>query len=407
MTVGLYSRLSLMMFLEWFIMGAWYVTVGNYMAKIGMGSAIYWAYTVVPLSALVSPYFIGLVADRYFATQKLLGALHLVGGIAMFAAPWAAESGAGSATGFLGLLLLHALCFAPTIALTSALAFHHLTRADQQFPLIRVFGTIGWIAAGVLVSRVLQADETGLPLRVAGLAGIGLGAYSLTLPHTPPAQAGAAVSWRHILDLPALAGLMSRPFLVFLACVFVVFIPTAAYYSYAPVFVNDLEIPNPGFKMSFGQMSEIFFMLLIPVLLARLGMKVMLAAGMAAWFVRYGLFAGAATNGSVGLVIAAIILHGICFDFLYVVAQIYVDKKATPTTRAQAQGLFVLVTTGLGQLAGAQATGWLFNALVEAGAHSAAAWQTYWTIPAVLAGVVTLAFVFGFHDPAATVRRPK
>jgi nucleoside transporter len=388
-----------MMLLEWFIMGAWYVTVGNYMTRIGMSSSIFWAYTVVPISALISPYFLGLVADRYFATEKVLGVLHVIGGIAIFSAPWVAESPVGSVVLFIGLLLLHSLCFAPTIGLTSSLAFHHLTSQERQFPLIRVFGTIGWIIAGFVVSKTLHADETGIPLRVAGIAGLVLGAYSFTLPFTPPARTGEAVSFRKILDFEALAGLMSRPFVVFLVCVFLICVAMSAYYSYAPVFVNDLRIVDPGFKMAFGQMSEILFMVVIPLLFVRLGVKWMIGAGMAAWLLRYALFAGAAVNGSLWLIMTAIVLHGISFDFLYVVGQIYVDKKATPANRGQAQGLYVFVTTGLGQVAGTLATGWLFNHLVEAANHSPNSWRVYWAVPALFAGFVVLVFVLLFHDP--------
>jgi nucleoside transporter len=388
-----------MMFLEWFIMGAWYVTVGNYMTKIGMSASIYWAYTVVPISALISPYFLGLMADRYFATEKILAVLHIIGGIAIFSSPLVAEPPVGSVVLFIGLLLLHSLCFAPTIALTSSLAFHHLTSQERQFPLIRVFGTIGWIAAGIVVSKMFHADETSLPLRVAGIAGIVLGMYSYTLPATPPARATEAVAFGKIIDAGALAGLMSRPFVVFLVCVFLIFIPMSAYYSYAPVFIKELKIADPGFKMSFGQMSEILFMIVIPLLFARLGVKWMISTGMAAWMMRYALFAGAAGDGTLWMIMTAIILHGICFDFLYVVGQIYVDKKSTLANRGQAQGLYVFVTTGLGQVAGAQTTGWLFNYLVDAGNHSALSWRIYWSVPAVLAGLVVLGFILLFHEP--------
>jgi nucleoside transporter len=405
MSISLYARLSLMMFLEWFIMGAWYVTVGNYMGSMGMSPAIFWAYTVVPVSALISPYLLGLIADRYFSTQKILGVLHLIGGVALFAAPWAAEAGGGSAGSFIFLLLVHALCFAPTIALTSSLAFHHITKPEQQFPLIRVFGTIGWIAAGVFVSRILHADETGIPLRVGGIAAVLLGIYSFSLPYTPPARAGERVTVRKVIDFQALAGLMSRPFVVFLVCLFFIFVPMSAYYAYAPVLVNDLGIPNPGFKMSFGQMSEIFFMLIIPLLLPWMGVKRMIAVGMAAWALRYGLFAGAAADGTLWMVMAAILLHGVSFDFLYVVGQIYVNRKAGAATRAQAQGLFVFITTGLGQLAGTQATGWLFNALVEAGERTPGVWQLYWAVPAIMALVVTLAYLLWFNDRDAGPNR--
>ena len=166
-----YIRLSIMMFLEFFVWGAWYVTVGNYMAKIGLGDMIYWAYTVGPIGAIISPFFLGMVADRFFSTEKVLGVLHLIGAAAMFSAPLVAEAGPSGAPLFVILLLVHMLCYMPTLALVNSLAFHHLTNQEKQFPLIRVFGTIGWIVAGILVSYVLGADETALPLRIAAIAG--------------------------------------------------------------------------------------------------------------------------------------------------------------------------------------------------------------------------------------------
>jgi nucleoside transporter len=389
-----------MMFLQWFIMGAWYVTVGNYMGAIGMSEHIYWAYTVVPISAIVSPYFLGLIADRYFATEKILAFLQIAGGIAIFCAPWAAEASWGSAFWFIFMLLIHALCFAPTIALTSSLAFHHLTNQEKQFPIIRVFGTIGWIAAGFLVSKVLEADTTKIPLQVAGGASVLMGFFCLTLPHTPPTRKGKAVSFRQIIDLDALRGLMDRPFIIFLISAFLIFIPMSGYYTYAPVFVNDLGLSNPGFRMSFGQMSEVFFMLIIPLLLSRLGVKWMIAGGMLAWSLRYSLFALSSVNAAPWMVMTAIILHGICFDFLYVVGQIYVDKKSSDSTRGQAQGLFVFVTTGLGQLVGAQATGLLFNSIVEDRRHHPESWQAYWSLLAIASGIIMLAFIIFFHDRA-------
>ena len=172
---------------------------------------------------------------------------------------------------FIGLLLVHALCFTPTIGLTGSLAFHHLTNQENQFPLIRVFGTIGWIAAGVFVSKILHADLTGTPLRVAGIAGAVLGIYCFTLPYTPPAKVVETVSLRKIMETKALAGLASRPLVVFLTCMFLIFIPMSAYYSYASVLLKDLRIEDPGHQMSFGQMSEILFKVIIPLLFARLG----------------------------------------------------------------------------------------------------------------------------------------
>ncbi len=408
-----FGKLSTMMFLEFFVWGAWYVTVGNYMAEIGMTEAIYWAYTVGPIAAIVSPFFLGMVADRFFATEKVLGTLHILGGILIFVAPFVAEGGNGSTLGFILLLQLHMLCYMPTVGLANSLAFHHLGNQEKEFPLIRVFGTIGWIIANIVVSYGLGADKTALPLQIAGTAGVLMGMYSFFLPHTPPPAAGQKITARQILGLDALQTLSSRPFIVFIISSFLICIPLAAYYSYAPVFVNAAEISDPAFKMSFGQMSEVIFMLLVPFFFARLGVKWMLLVGMFAWVLRYGLFALAAPDGIFWMIMAGIILHGLCYDFFFVAGQIYVDKKSTPEIRGQAQGFLVLVTYGAGMLIGALTTGWLFNAIVTgSGAEALLQWRTFWMIPAVFAGVIMVIFALTFNEaaqpaPAAAGEEPQ
>ena len=391
------GRLSLMMFLEFFVWGAWYVTVGNYMGENGMTGLIDWAYTVSPIAAIVSPFFLGLIADRYFASERVLGVLHLVGGLALLGAPSMVRM--GSSVGFILMLLIHTLCYMPTLSLSNSLAFHHISDQEKQFPLIRVFGTVGWIVAGILVSAVLHADETAIPLYVAGVAGLAMGLYSFTLPHTPAPAAGQKVSARDILGLDALAQLKSRSFNVFIVSSMLVCIPLAAYYAYAPVFVNAAGIANPAFKMSFGQMSEVLFMLAMPILFVRLGVKWMLVIGMLAWAVRYALFALAAPDQVVWMVMGGIVLHGICYDFFFVAGHIYVDKKATAAIRGQAQGFIILVTYGVGMLIGAQVSGLIFSRVIPAGiAESMGQWQVFWMLPAVFALVVMLIFAALFDD---------
>jgi len=388
-------RLSTMMFLQFFVWGAWYVTVGNYMAAVGMGDAIYWAYTVNPIAAIAAPFFLGMVADRWFATEKVLGVLHLLGGVALIAAPLFEDAPAL----FVGMLLVHSLCYTPTLGLANALAFHHISDQERQFPLIRVFGTVGWIVAGVLVSAVLHADETSLPLRVAGIAGLVLGAYAFTLPHRAPPLAGTRATAREILGIDALRRLGSGPFYVFIAASLLISIPLAAYYAYAPVFVNAAGLSSPAFRMSFGQMSEVLFMLAMPFFFARLGVKWMLFVGMAAWVLRYALFALAAPDAVVWMIMAGIVLHGVCYDFFFVSGQIYVDKKSPPEVRAQAQGFLVLVTYGVGMLIGTPLAGRVFNQVVTGDVTgSLAQWQTFWWIPAAFAAVVALFFALAFHD---------
>ena len=390
------ARLSVMMFLQFFIWGAWYVTVGIFMGENEMGADTHWAYTVGPLAAVISPFFLGMIADRYFDVEKVLGVMHLLGGVAILAAPLMS----GSPTVFILLLALHMLCYMPTIGLTNTLAFHNITDQEKQFPLIRVFGTLGWIAAGVLVSLGLNAETSAIPFYVAGGASILMGFFSFTLPHTPPPAAGSgSVTAREILGIDALAKLRSRSFNVFILSSFLICIPLATYYNFAPIFANDVELTNVAFKMSFGQMSEVLFMVLMPFFFRRLGVKWMLVVGMGAWVLRYALFALAAPAGTVWMIMFGIILHGICYDFFFVTGQIYVDKKSTADIRGQAQGLLVLITLGLGMLIGAQVSGWLNNWFKDgAEVLSAADWQAFWWIPAAFAGAIMLFFTFTFKD---------
>jgi nucleoside transporter len=356
-------RLSIMMFLQFFVWGAWYVTISQYMSseEIGFDEWIGWAFTVGPIAAVISPFFLGIVADRFFATERVLGVMHILGGVAIFCAPMAAEGSSASAQLFVGLLLLHMLFYMPTLGLTNTLAFHNITDQEKQFPIIRVFGTIGWIAANLVVSYMLGADETSLPFRIAGASAVILGIYSFTLPHTPPPAAGTAVSAREILGLDSLALMKQPSFSVFMISSMLICIPLAAYYSFAPVFVNHAGFHRTAAAMSTGQMSEILFMLVMPLFFARLGVKWMLFVGMLAWAARYALFAMGAPAGVQWMVLGGILLHGICYDFFFVTGQIYVDKKAPVAIRGQAQGFLVLVTQGIGLGLGAQITQRIVN----------------------------------------------
>ena len=265
--------------------------------------------------------------------------------------------------------------------------------------MIRVFGTIGWIVAGILVSAVLKADTTSLPLLVAGGAGILLGLYSFSLPHTPPPAAGAKVSLRQIIGMDALSYLRGSAFWIFIVCSFLLCIPLASYYNFAPIFVSDLGISNPAFKMSFGQMSEVLFMISMPWFFRRLGVKWMLVVGAGSWALRYGLFALGAPTGASAMILGGILLHGICYDFFFVTGQIYVDQKASQAIRAQAQGFLVLVTHGVGMLIGAQAAGFIFNHFLgDSASLTLEQWSRFWTIPVVLVGVIVPMFAVAFRD---------
>ena len=391
------TQLSVMMFLQFFIWGAWYVTMGPFMDAAGMGAkSIAWAYTVGPIAAIASPFFLGMVADRFFATERVTAVMHLLGGVFLCAAPIAAQQ---SEVLFVVAILLHMLCYMPTLGLTSSLALHNMTNAEKQFPLIRVFGTIGWIVANWVIS-LLAFDTSPNMFYVAGGCGLLLGVYSFVLPHTPAPAKGKPFSARDALGLDSLVMLKSRSFAVFCVCSFLLCIPLAAYYAFAGQYVGESGFEKIASTMSFGQMSEIFFMLVMPLCFARLGVKWMLSIGMLAWVVRYGLFAGAADEQIKWMVLGGIVLHGICYDFFFVTGQIYVDGKAGAKIRSQAQGFYVLLTQGLGMLVGAQLAGVLvarFTTTDDAGTKIID-WGTVWMFPAIFAAVVLVIFVALFKD---------
>ena len=398
-----------MMFLQFFIWGAWYTTIAVYMTRHGMETLTHWPYTVNPIAAIVAPFFLGLVADRYFATEKVLGVLHLLGGVVMFAVPRAA----GAPVVFILLLLFYNLCYMPTLGLANSLAFHHIQSQEKQFPLIRVFGTAGWIVAGLFISFVLGPligvvpEPTALPIYTTATASVLLGLFSFVLPHTPPPGAGQRVSLRSILGLDALAQLGDRAFYVFIAASLLLCIPLAAYYNFTQIFLGDAGITRIAATQSLGQMSEVIFMLLMPVFFVRLGVKRMLMVGMAAWVVRYALFAVAAPGALLSLIIIAILLHGVCYDFFFVTGQIYVDKKSTPAIRGQAQGFLVLVTYGVGMLIGAQVAGNVYNRFLGGAASlTLERWPSFWMLPAGFAAVVLLLFAALFRPGGARAPQP-
>jgi nucleoside transporter len=401
---SLFARLSTMMFLQFFIWGAWYTTIAVYMTHQGMETLTHWPFTVNPIAAIIAPFFLGLIADRYFATEKVLGVLHLLGGIVLLAAPQtAANPGL-----FILMLLIYNLFYMPTLGLSNSLAFHNIQDQEKQFPLIRVFGTGGWIVAGLFISFVLSGfvtvlpEQTALPLYTAGVASLLLGLYSFTLPHTPPRGAtDSPVSVRSILGLDALKHLGSRPFYVFIISSLLICIPLAAYYNFTQLFLGAAGVANIAATQTLGQMSEVVFMVLMPFFFIRFGVKWMLVVGMGAWSLRYVLFALAAPDAVFWMIAAGILLHGICYDFFFVTGQIYVDKKATPAIRGQAQGFLVFVTYGVGMLIGAQVAGNVYNSfLAGAPALTLQQWQSFWWIPAAFAALVMLFFMFTFRDRA-------
>jgi nucleoside transporter len=400
MRTSIRLKLSAMMFLQYFVWGAWYVTMATYLneALAFSGEQTGLSYGTTAVAAMISPFFVGLVADRFFSTERILAALHVLGGIILFYASTLTTFGT-----FYPVLLAYTLCYMPTLALTNSLSFHQMTDPGREFPGVRVLGTIGWIVAGLLIGT-MRLEPTAVPLQIAAGASILLGLFSLVLPHTPPQKLGHAVTVRDILGLDALALLKERSFAVFVIGSFLICIPLQFYYAFTNLFLNEIGVQNAAGKMTMGQMSEIGFMLVMPWFFVRLGVKGMLLVGMAAWTARYVLFAYGDPGALVWMLYLGILLHGICYDFFFVTGQIYVDRKAPGHLRAAAQGFIAFVTLGVGMFIGSWLSGRVVDLYAVAGETGAThLWNRIWMVPAAGAGIVLLLFAFFFRerdDPA-------
>lgn len=398
-------RLALMMFLQFFVWGAWYVTLGVVMGKYGLAAIIGDAYSTGPIASILSPFVLGMVVDRFFASQKVLAVLHLIGAGLLWMMPGFFAEGQGS--GLLWIIFGYMLCYMPTIALSNNVAFYSLSNSEKAFPVVRAFGTFGWIVAGLIVGSSGLSDSTDI-FTLAAVASLVLAIYSFTLPHTPAPERGKPVKMRDLLCADAFAMLKQRHFLVFIICAMLISIPLAAYYAYAAPFVAAAGFTNVGGVMSLGQMSELFFMLLIPFLFARLGIKYMLMIGMLSWFLRYVMFALGITEEMRWMIYLGIILHGMCYDLFFVIGFIYTDKVAGDKVKGQAQSLLVLFTYGIGMLIGSQISGALFNHMVTAeGAAALPQWQHFWWYPAfgALAIAALFFFTFNYRDIPAGEKR--
>ena len=385
-------KLSTMMFLQYFVWGAWSVPLGTYLGgPLGFqGEQIGLVIGTTAIAAMVSPFFIGMVADRFFATERLLAVLHVAGGIILFGVSLQASFGA-----FYVVLLAYALCYMPTLALTNSISFRQMSDPGQQFPAIRVLGTIGWIVAGLAVG-FLQLEDTARPLQIAGGASIVLGAFCLALPHTPPAKTATRVTARDVLGLDALRLLRERSFAIFVLGSFLVCIPLQFYYAFANPFLNEIGVDNAAGKMTLGQMSEFGFMVLMPWFLVRLGVKRLLLVGMLAWALRYVLFAYGDAGPAMWMLYGGILLHGVCYDFFFVTGQIYVDTKAPKDLRAAAQGFIAFVTLGVGGFIGTWLSGRIVDVYAVAGDPALHRWDSIWLVPAIWAALVLVLFAVFF-----------
>jgi nucleoside transporter len=390
-----------MMFLEYFIWGAWYVAGATFLLQTlhfsGQEVAIVWGTTTI--GAIISPFLVGLMADELFANQHLLAVLHGVGGILLWFASTQTRFGSMYA-----LLLIYALLYMPTMALTNALAFRQMKDPSQEFGVIRGMGTAGWIVAGLTISVfsrfIPNVEATAVPFRIAAVASILFGVYALTLPHTPPLRTGHGLKLSSIFPPDVFGLFKGRNFSVFAIASFLICIPLQFYYSFTNAFLNEIGVKYAAGKMSMGQMSEVVFMLALPFFFKRLGLKRTLMLGMFAWTARFLMFGYGNAGTLAWLLYIGIILHGICYDFFFVMGQVYVDQKAPTALRSAAQGLMTFLTYGIGMFVGSLFCGRIVDLYQTKGPMGAVGhdWRSVWMVPAALAAAVLVFFALGFKD---------
>ena len=384
-----------MMFLEFFVWGGWYVTMGTYLTQTFRASGVdlALAYETQSIGALIAPFIVGLIADRYFAAQKLLGVLHLFGGVLLILAV-----NQNSFLLFYSFLLSYMILFMPTLALVNAIALRKMKDPFKEFAAIRTLGTLGWIAAGLSIGKLgwektLSLENTFI---MAGVASIFLGLYSFFLPNTPPLNdRNEKINLKSALGLESLVLLKDRSYVLFFITSVLVCIPLAFYYQHANQFLNELGMEAAASKMALGQFSELLFLLVLPFFLKRFGFKLTLIVGLLGWGIRYLLFAFGNIETTSWILFLGIVLHGICYDFFFVSGQIYTDAKAGKKFRSAAQGLITLATYGFGMLIGFRIAGTLTDYYILPNGHD---WEQIWLKPSIFAFTVLILFLYTFKN---------
>jgi nucleoside transporter len=382
--------LSSMMFLQYYVWGSWYVTMGTFMSKIlgSSGIQIGAAYSALAIATMISPFFIGMIADRFFAAQRVMGVLHLIGGVLLFLASRVTANGP-----FYWIIMLYSLAYMPTIALSNSVAFRQMSDPGKQFPVIRVFGTVGWVISGFMIA-LLGIEQTPSTFYMAAIVSTGLGLFSFSLPDTPP-QAKTQSTAKSVMGIDAFVLFKDRPYLIFFIAAIFVCIPLSFYFGFANLFLNQAGMENAAGKMVMGQISEALFILAIPFLFNRIGVKKMLLIGMTAWILRYICFAFGNIGPGIWMLYAGIILHGVCYDFFFVTGYMYTEKKSNERIKNAAQGLFTFVTYGLGMFIGTWFSGFVTT---YHSVNQVYQWRSIWLVPAYIAVAVLICFIFFFKE---------
>lgn len=399
MQTQLKIKLSTFMFLQYFIWGAWYVSMGAFLGNTLKfeGGQIGLAYGAFAIGAMISPFFVGLIADRYFASEKLLAVLGLFGGLLMFALPNMKTFAA-----FYPMLILYCATYVPTLALGNSLSLHHLQNPKTDFPRVKMLSAVGWIG-GLIALNGLKGAESPIQFYLAGGVSIVFGLFSLALPYTPPKKTGANVSVGEILGLDALALLKKPPFAIFIACMFLICIPLYFYFVNLGIYLTELKWENMLAKTSLAQVSDVCFFLLLPFFLKRFGYKVTIFLGIACWVARYFFLASSVGAGAAqtALIFSAILLHGCCYDFLFIAGQLYVDDEANERIRGAAQGFIAFILWGVGAFVGTLLAGKVLagHKLALPTDNLTYDWQAIWKTPAWGAAAVLLIFLIFFREP--------